>query len=196
MIGPLTSTQLKTKKRTVWRRTEATISFCLREEMEVSLRWGHALPLSTTEERRSWSMQPMLRDGNFLSTCGRSGYELYTPNYSVTTIFVAVSLFLFTLAVLGLFKRTRLPKLGKFAVGIYIVHPVVWHGFLALREALATIAGINLANLLTWHFLLTPLIYIISFAIFYQISNTQSIPVDSRAKVNFGQFVEYTRRND
>ena len=118
-----------------------------------------------------------------------AGY-VYTPNYSVATVFVATSLFLFTLSVPNLFKNTRLPKLGAYAVGIYIVHPAVWHGFLGVREMLAALTGVNLGNTLAWHFLITPLIYTLSFAIFYLLANTQFIPFDRRARVDLRNYLD------
>lgn len=83
---------------------------------------------------------------------------VYTPEYGAMTPFASVSLFLFVLSRPRLGAGTRLPQVGRDAVGIYVLHPLVLYSLVAGVELLA-MGGPALDRTILWHLLLTPVVY-------------------------------------
>ncbi|KYH23961.1 acyltransferase family protein [Halalkalicoccus paucihalophilus] len=79
----------------------------------------------------------------------------YTASYTISTAFLTFSLFLFLLSRPNLGRSTSVPSWGKYAVGIYVVHPAVLYVLERTDVPLRQI-GIEATNTLLWHFLLTP----------------------------------------
>lgn len=83
------------------------------------------------------------------------GHGVYTSSYTIGTVFVTLSLFLFLLSRPTLGARTPLPAWGKYAVGVYVAHPAVLFALETTAEVLA-VMGHEIRTTLLWHFLLTP----------------------------------------
>lgn len=83
------------------------------------------------------------------------GSYVFAPSYGVSTALLTVSLFLFLLSRPRLGADTPLPSWGVYAVGIYVVHPVVLEAVRALRDAL-TAAGYGVGAEVFWHLGATP----------------------------------------
>lgn len=85
---------------------------------------------------------------------------VYTVGYTPLTIVVAVSLFTYLLSRPTLGKGTVFPKLGEYAVGVYILHPAL---VLLLRDILArgieAFYGLRVLDTLVWHLLFTPVVF-------------------------------------
>ncbi|OIB56373.1 acyltransferase [Natrialba sp. SSL1] len=90
---------------------------------------------------------------------------VYTASYTIGTALVTISLFLFLLSRPTLSKNTPLPSWGKYAVGIYVVHPAVLYPLERLDQ-IAQLAGYDIGNTLLWHLTLTPAVFGVSLLIY------------------------------
>lgn len=81
------------------------------------------------------------------------GQSVYTASYTIGTALMSISLFIFLLSRPEFSKRTSLPSWGKYAVGIYVVHPAVLHALELVEEALGRI-GYDISNTILWHLIL------------------------------------------
>ncbi len=86
-------------------------------------------------------------------------HGVYSPSYTIITVLVTVSLFLFLLSRPTLGKSTSLPSLGKYAVGVYVVHPSVLF-VLQKGSAVLSVAGYEIENTIVWHLTLTPATFV------------------------------------
>ena len=94
----------------------------------------------------------VLGDASFAS-------EVYTAEYSAMTVLAAVALFYLVLATPRFGANTRLPRVGRYAVGIYVCHPLILFSLVAAAEVLA-IDGIALQQTVLWHLVLTPVAFV------------------------------------
>ena len=94
---------------------------------------------------------------------------VYTAEYSVGTVVVAVSLFWLVLATPQLGASTRLPEVGRYAVGIYVLHPLLLFSLVAAAEVLA-LYGLSLQGLILWHLLLTPIAFVGSYVAYRELA--------------------------
>jgi surface polysaccharide O-acyltransferase-like enzyme len=78
------------------------------------------------------------------------GQEVYTASYTVGTALFTIAMFVFLLSRPDLGKGTPLPSWGKYAVGIYVVHPAVLYPLERLDGAFH-LAGYDVGNTLAWH---------------------------------------------
>ena len=83
------------------------------------------------------------------------GSYVFAPSYGIFTAFLALSIFLFLLSRPTLGAGTPLPSWGAYAVGIYVVHPVVLAAVRGVREALAASGPASVAAAF-WHLGATP----------------------------------------
>lgn len=83
------------------------------------------------------------------------GQGVYTASYTISTAFLTLSLFLFLLSRPHLGRSTPVPSWGKYAVGIYVVHPAVLYVLERTDSPLRHI-GVEVTNTILWHLLLTP----------------------------------------
>lgn len=81
--------------------------------------------------------------------------SVYTASYTITTVFLACSLFAFLRSRPNLGRGTSLPSWGTYAVGVYVTHPPVLFAFRETADALGP-AGYDVTNTLLWHLALTP----------------------------------------
>ena len=93
------------------------------------------------------------------------GEYVYAPSYGITTALFTVSLFMFLLSRPKLGGDTPLPRWGKYAVGIYVVHPGVFALIRAGRDVLESM-GYNIDQLIVWHLLLTPTLFVASWLVY------------------------------
>lgn len=91
---------------------------------------------------------------------------VYTTSYTFSTIFLAVFLFGYLLANRDLGKGTALPEIGEYAVGIYLLNPVVLKPIWGMKEAIIAVAGIDISNFLIWHLIVLPIVYYLSLKIY------------------------------
>ena len=93
------------------------------------------------------------------------GSYIYSPSYGIATALFTASLFLFLLSRPQLGADTPLPSWGKYAVGIYVVHPAVFALIRAGRDVIESM-GYNLDQLVLWHLLLTPTLFVASWLVY------------------------------
>ncbi|MFC6906861.1 acyltransferase [Halalkalicoccus tibetensis] len=80
---------------------------------------------------------------------------VYTASYTISTAFLTLSLFLFLLSRPHFGRSTPVPAWGKYAVGIYVVHPAVLY-IVERTDGPIRHIGIEATDTLLWHLLLTP----------------------------------------
>ena len=93
------------------------------------------------------------------------GASVYAPSYGIATALLTASLFLFLLSRPRLGVDTPLPAWGTYAVGIYVVHPAVFALIRAGRDVLEAM-GYTISDLLVWHLLLTPTLFLLSVLVY------------------------------
>ena len=92
--------------------------------------------------------------------------EMYTAQFTYLTVFPALFLLLFALSAPDWGDSSVLSRLGKYSLGVYIVHPPLVglvHAFMAGIDALYSI---DLTSYLAWHLAFTPLVFVISVGIY------------------------------
>lgn len=92
--------------------------------------------------------------------------EIYTTEYTISTVFLVFALFTYALSNPNLGKGTVLPDLGEYAVGIYLIHVPVFHTLEALNSVVKTAVGIDFTTTILWHLFMIPLVYVLSLAIY------------------------------
>ena len=90
------------------------------------------------------------------------GASLYAPEYGVTTALLTTTLFLLLLARPQLGVDTPLPSWGRYAAGIYVVHPAVFALIRAGRDVVEAM-GYPISETIIWHLLLTPTLFVASW---------------------------------
>lgn len=93
------------------------------------------------------------------------GQGVYTASYTISTAFLTIPLFLFLLLRPHLGRSTPVPSWGKYAVGIYVVHPTVLYVLERTDGPLHQI-GIEATNTIFWHLLLTPATFSSAFLVY------------------------------
>lgn len=91
--------------------------------------------------------------------------DIYTASYTIGTVFFTISLFVFLLSRPNLSRSTPLPLWGKYAVGIYVVHPAVLY-VLEHTDGPLYYLGIEATDTLLWHLVLTPATFFGSLLIY------------------------------
>ncbi len=90
---------------------------------------------------------------------------VYSPSYTIGTALVTLALFVFLLSRPTLTADTSLPSWGIYAVGVYVVHPVVLYVLEGAGEGL-TVAGYAVGETLVWHLFLTPAVFFVSLGLY------------------------------
>lgn len=103
---------------------------------------------------------------------------IYETNYTITTIFLVLALFTYVLSNPDLGKTTLLPNIGKYAVGVYLVHLPVYRTIMAVNRVLEIIANIDLTTSVFWHLFMTPLVYALSLGIYLLAAKIGIIELD------------------
>ncbi|AGB17206.1 hypothetical protein Halru_2628 [Halovivax ruber XH-70] len=87
----------------------------------------------------------------------------YTPEFSLLTIFYSTALFCYVLATPSLGRETPVPTIGRYAVGVYVYHPIV----LFALDGIAAFFGVANAGILPvigWELLVPVVAYAVSLA--------------------------------
>ncbi|WP_136716894.1 acyltransferase family protein [Halorientalis salina] len=105
------------------------------------------------------------------------GQSVYAPSYAITTALLSLSLFLFLLSRPDLGSSTRLPRWGKYAVGIYVTHPAVLYVLQGVHDAL-TAAGYAVGETVAWHLALTPATFFGALAVYLTAHELGIIDID------------------
>ncbi|WP_266081150.1 acyltransferase [Haladaptatus caseinilyticus] len=92
--------------------------------------------------------------------------DIFMTEYTVSTIFFVLALFAYVLSNPQWGKNTILPKVGKHALGIYLLHVPLIRLFRTINRVWRPEIGIDLSSTLLWQLTLTPLVYALSLAIY------------------------------
>jgi len=93
------------------------------------------------------------------------GSYVYAPSYGVTTALLTTTLFLLLLARPQLGVDTPLPSWGRYAAGIYVVHPAVFALIRAGHDVVEAM-GYPISETIIWHLLLTPTLFVASWLVY------------------------------
>ena len=91
---------------------------------------------------------------------------VFLTEYTVTTIPLVLAVFGYALSNPRLGEGTLLPTVGRYAVGIYLVHVPLLHLLRAMKGVVAPVLGAGMSAMLVWQLVLTPLVYALSLAIY------------------------------
>ncbi|MFC6990370.1 acyltransferase [Haladaptatus sp. GCM10025707] len=87
---------------------------------------------------------------------------VYTTEYTISTIFLVLALFAYALSNPGWGKNTILPKVGRHALGIYLLHVPVFFLIHATKRYWIPVIGFDLPSTLVWQVTITPFVYVLS----------------------------------
>ncbi|WP_101298289.1 acyltransferase [Halegenticoccus soli] len=86
--------------------------------------------------------------------------------YTVSTVFFVLALFAYALSNPELGEHTTLPTVGRYAVGIYLVHVPLFRILQAVNRVWGAALGIDLTTTLLWQVAITPLVYVLSLLVY------------------------------
>ncbi|WP_458191221.1 hypothetical protein [Haladaptatus sp. NG-WS-4] len=86
--------------------------------------------------------------------------------YTISTVFFVLALFAYVLSNPQLGKNTMLPKVGRHALGIYLLHVPLLRLFRAMNRVWRPEIGVDLTSTLLWQLAIPPLISALSLAIY------------------------------
>ena len=92
--------------------------------------------------------------------------EIYSTEYTISTIFFVLALFAYALSNPQWGKNTILPKVGRHALGIYLLHVPLIRLFRTMNRVWHPTIGVDLTSTLLWHLAITPVVYVLSLAIY------------------------------
>lgn len=102
--------------------------------------------------------------------------SVYTTNYQVTTVVMVLSLFLFALSNPRMGEGTRTAALGKYALGIYLVHPVLMRVD-GMVFSLLRLSGPAYVPGVVWELIYTPAVFLVSLAIYVWLGRSGVVDV-------------------
>ncbi|WP_224336314.1 acyltransferase family protein [Haloprofundus halobius] len=91
---------------------------------------------------------------------------IISTEYTLSTVFFVFALFAYGLSKPGLGKRTVLPRIGRHAVGIYLVHVPLYRIIQAVNRIWGPAVGIDFSATLLWQLAITPLVYTLSLGVY------------------------------
>ncbi|WP_423747480.1 acyltransferase (plasmid) [Haladaptatus sp. SPP-AMP-3] len=92
--------------------------------------------------------------------------EIYLTEYTISTIFFVLALFAYVLSNPQLGKNTILPKVGRHALGIYLLHVPLIRLFRTMNRVWHPTIGIDLTSTLLWQLAITPVVYVLSLVVY------------------------------
>jgi surface polysaccharide O-acyltransferase-like enzyme len=92
--------------------------------------------------------------------------EIYSTEYTISTIFFVLALFAYVLSNPQWGKNTILPRVGRHALGIYLLHVPLIRLVRTMNRVWHPAIGVDLTSTLLWHLAITPLVYVLSLAIY------------------------------
>ncbi|UOQ94490.1 acyltransferase [Halobacillus shinanisalinarum] len=91
------------------------------------------------------------------------GLDGNSGNYFISTILVAVTLFMFIFSMPNIGEESLVNKIGKNTVGIYVIHTVI----MDITNRLVDFVGLSvIREHLLWGLLFTPYLFIVSYLIY------------------------------
>lgn len=93
-------------------------------------------------------------------------HEVYMTEYTASTALLVPAVFVYALSNPQWGRETILPKVGRHALGIYLIHVPVTRALRATTDLLAPAIGVDLASTLPWQLIAAPLVYVLSLAVY------------------------------
>lgn len=104
--------------------------------------------------------------------------ETYTTEYTISTVVFVLALFVYALSNPQWSKGTITPRLGKYAVGVYLVHFPVFRILKALNRVVVDTIGMDVMATLLWQVTAVPLVYGISLLVYILVAKIGLIEID------------------
>lgn len=98
--------------------------------------------------------------------------------YTVTTVFFVFAVFAYALANPQWGKNTILPFVGKYALGIYLIHVPVLRFLRAMNRVWGPAVGVDLSSTLGWQLLVPPVVAGLSLAVYLLLGKLDVIELD------------------
>jgi len=106
------------------------------------------------------------------------GQEIYMTQYTISTAFLVGAVFLYALSNPQWGKNTFLPKVGRHALGIYLIHVPVLRTLRVANRVWGPEIGVDLSTTLLWQVGLTPVVCVISLWIYLLLGRLDVIELD------------------
>ncbi|SFL01224.1 Peptidoglycan/LPS O-acetylase OafA/YrhL, contains acyltransferase and SGNH-hydrolase domains [Halogranum rubrum] len=106
------------------------------------------------------------------------GQEIHLTAYTFSTVFFVLAVFAYALSNPEWGKNTILPKVGRHALGIYLLHVPVFRLVHATRRIWGPMVGIDLTSTLLWQLLITPLVCVLSLAAYLLMAKLEIIELE------------------
>lgn len=106
------------------------------------------------------------------------GQEIYLTEYTLSTVFFVLAVFAYALSNPEWGKNTILPKVGRHALGIYLLHVPVFRLIHATKRIWGLVLGANLTSTLLWQLLITPLVYVLSLGVYLLMAKLDIIELE------------------
>jgi surface polysaccharide O-acyltransferase-like enzyme len=104
--------------------------------------------------------------------------EIYMTEYTISTALLVLAVFVYALSNPGWGKETILPKIGRHALGIYLIHVPVMRTLRAMNRVWGPAVGVDLTSTLLWQLAVTPLVYVLSLAIYLFLAKMDVIELE------------------
>ncbi|MCO8244786.1 MULTISPECIES: acyltransferase [unclassified Haladaptatus] len=92
--------------------------------------------------------------------------EIYSTEYTLSTIFFVLALFAYVLSNPQWGKNTILPRVGRHALGIYLLHVPLLRLFRTMNRVWGPMIEVNLTSTLLWHLAIPLVVYVLSLVIY------------------------------
>lgn len=106
------------------------------------------------------------------------GQGIHMTEYTLGTVFFVLAIFAYALSNPSWGQNTILPWIGRHSLGIYLLHVPVLRAFRAMNRVWGPAIGVDLTSTLLWQLALTPLVYVISLAIYLWLGKMDVIELD------------------
>jgi peptidoglycan/LPS O-acetylase OafA/YrhL len=92
--------------------------------------------------------------------------EVQLTAYTLSTVFFVLAIFGYALSNPNWGRGTVLPRVGRHALGIYLVHVPVFRAVHATRRVWGPTLGFDPTSTLLWQVAITPLVYVLSLGVY------------------------------
>lgn len=104
--------------------------------------------------------------------------EIYMTEYTVSTVFLVLAVFVYALSKPRLGADTVLPWVGRHALGIYLLHVPVMRTLRAMNRVWGPEFGVDLTATVAWQVGLAPLVYVLSLGLYLLLSRVGMVEPD------------------
>jgi peptidoglycan/LPS O-acetylase OafA/YrhL len=104
--------------------------------------------------------------------------EIFMTQYTFATVFFVFAIFAYALSNPQWGEGTVLPKVGRYALGIYLIHVPVLRLIRTINRLWGPAIGIDLSSTLLWELGLTPLVYVLSLGIYLLLAKMNVIELE------------------